>query len=99
MHPDKGGDAAAFARLNSAFETLSDPERLQQWQQSRRAGGGGAASESVDIDALAYDAAAACYRHACRCGDDIVAPEDMLDLGCVPVWSCCWCVDVCGVYS
>jgi hypothetical protein len=83
MHPDKGGDAAAFARLNSAFETLSDPDRLQQWRQSR-CSGVATASESVDIDALAYDAAAACFRHRCRCGDDIVAREDMLDLGCVP---------------
>jgi len=27
LHPDKGGDPAAFARLQEAFETLHDPRR------------------------------------------------------------------------
>jgi len=26
LHPDKGGNAAAFAALQAAFETLSDPQ-------------------------------------------------------------------------
>ena len=26
-HPDKGGDPAAFARLQAAFEVLSDPRK------------------------------------------------------------------------
>jgi curved DNA-binding protein CbpA len=28
-HPDKGGDPAAFARLQAAFEVLSDPRKRQ----------------------------------------------------------------------
>ena len=27
LHPDKGGDPAAFARLQAAFEVLSDPRK------------------------------------------------------------------------
>jgi DnaJ-class molecular chaperone len=30
-HPDKGGDTAKFQELQSAYETLSDPERRQQY--------------------------------------------------------------------
>lgn len=81
-HPDKGGDAAAFARLKSAFEILSDPAKLQEWQRGQCGSDcPGTASETVDIDAMAYDAAGRCFKHPCRCGDEFVAGEDMLDRG------------------
>ena len=82
-HPDKGGDAAAFARLKSAFEILSDPAKLQEWQRGQCGSDCPAtASETVDIDAMVYDTAGRCFKHPCRCGDEFVACEDMLDRGC-----------------
>jgi hypothetical protein len=78
MHPDKGGDASAFAQLKTAFETVSDPLKLQQWQHGQ--GGGAAAVESVDIECMAYDGARRSFTHACRCGGVFEAPESMLDL-------------------
>ena len=32
-HPDKGGDTAKFQQIQSAYETLSDPEKKQQYDQ------------------------------------------------------------------
>ena len=29
-HPDKGGDAMTFAKVQLAFETLSDPQRISE---------------------------------------------------------------------
>lgn len=34
MHPDLGGDAERAARINVAYETLSDPERRRAYDQS-----------------------------------------------------------------
>jgi len=79
LHPDKGGDASAFARLQSAFEILSDSVKLQQWQRSQT-GISSSASEAVDIDVMLYDGAGRCFKHPCRCGDVFVVPEEMLDL-------------------
>lgn len=79
-HPDKGGDAAAFARLKSAFETITDPAKLQLWQRSQDGGSRVSASETVDIDAMAFDAARGCFMQPCRCGDEFVVPERMLEL-------------------
>jgi hypothetical protein len=89
-HPDKGGDAASFARLKSAYETISDPAALVQWQRSQGGSCGGAsASETVDIDSMAFDAAGCCFTHACRCGDNFVVPEHMLDMRCAGVGRAC----------
>jgi hypothetical protein len=78
MHPDKGGDASAFAQLKTAFETVSDPLKLQQWQRGQ--GGGAAAVDSVDIDCMAYDGTRHSFTHPCRCGGVFEAAESMLDL-------------------
>ena len=31
LHPDKGGDANAFKKLNEAYQTVSDPQKRQQY--------------------------------------------------------------------
>lgn len=31
LHPDKGGDAAAFKKVNEAYQALSDPQKRQQY--------------------------------------------------------------------
>jgi DnaJ-class molecular chaperone len=80
LHPDKGGDAAAFAALKNAFETLSDSTKLQAWEQGQGQGQG-QGFECVDIDAMAYHAARGCFTLACRCSGEFVASEDLLDRG------------------
>jgi DnaJ-class molecular chaperone len=40
-HPDKGGDTAAFQKVQAAYETLSDPEKKQQFDNPNPFGGGG----------------------------------------------------------
>jgi hypothetical protein len=80
VHPDKGGDAASFARLKSAFDTIADAAKLQQWQRSRC--GGATCSDAVDIDAMQFDAARGCYSQPCRCGDKFVVSEQMLEQRC-----------------
>ena len=37
-HPDQGGDAAAFRRVTSAYETLIDPQRRKAYDRSYAAG-------------------------------------------------------------
>ena len=32
-HPDKGGDAAAFKKINEAYEVLSDEKKREQYDQ------------------------------------------------------------------
>jgi DnaJ-class molecular chaperone len=39
-HPDKGGDTIEFQKINNAYETLSDPEKRQQYDHQSRFGGG-----------------------------------------------------------
>jgi DnaJ-class molecular chaperone len=38
-HPDKGGDTARFQAIQTAYDTLSDPNRRQQYDLERRGGG------------------------------------------------------------
>lgn len=38
-HPDKGGDTARFQAIQTAYDTLSDPNRRQQYDMERRGGG------------------------------------------------------------
>jgi DnaJ-class molecular chaperone len=40
LHPDKGGDAEAFKRLNEAYQVLSDPEKRQRYDTFGAAGVG-----------------------------------------------------------
>ena len=48
LHPDKGGDAEAFKKVNEAYQVLSDPKKRQQYDAYGQAatngpsGGGGA---------------------------------------------------------
>lgn len=37
-HPDKGGDAAKFKEINEAYQTLSDPQKRQQYDTFGAAG-------------------------------------------------------------
>ena len=39
-HPDKGGDTATFQKIQSAYETLSDPEKKNQYDNPNPFGGG-----------------------------------------------------------
>ncbi len=40
-HPDKGGDAEQFKKLNEAYQTLSDPQKRQQYDTFGSAGAQG----------------------------------------------------------
>ena len=42
-HPDKGGDTAMFQKIQTAYETLSDPEKKQQYDTPNPFGGQGGA--------------------------------------------------------
>ncbi len=38
-HPDRGGDTARFQEIQSAYDTLSDPEKREQYDLERQGGG------------------------------------------------------------
>jgi curved DNA-binding protein len=38
-HPDKGGDTATFQSIQTAYDTLSDPNKKQQYDLERQGGG------------------------------------------------------------
>ena len=38
-HPDKGGDTKKFQEIQTAYDTISDPNKRQQYDQQRRGGG------------------------------------------------------------
>jgi len=40
-HPDKGGDTAKFQEIQSAYETLSDPDKKQEYDRPQPQGFGG----------------------------------------------------------
>jgi DnaJ-class molecular chaperone len=40
-HPDKGGDTAMFQKVQAAYETLSDPQKRQEYDNPRQQFGGG----------------------------------------------------------
>lgn len=40
LHPDKGGDAEAFKKVNEAYQILSDPQKRQQYDTFGSAGPG-----------------------------------------------------------
>lgn len=55
LHPDKGGDAEKFKKVNEAYQVLSDPQKRQQYDTFGSAGpqgagfGGGAGFEGFDF--------------------------------------------------
>ncbi|KAG2428862.1 hypothetical protein HYH02_014273 [Chlamydomonas schloesseri] len=81
LHPDKGGCAQAFARLQAAWETLRDPARRAAYDacahdyrhqyvgpQERQRSSGGEAALLAELAAAARRAAAAAA--ACAAGDE-----------------------------
>ena len=40
-HPDKGGDTAKFQEIQTAYDTISDPAKREQYDHERRNPGGG----------------------------------------------------------
>ena len=38
-HPDKGGDTATFQKIQQAYETLSDPQKKQEYDNPNPFGG------------------------------------------------------------
>ena len=40
-HPDKGGEAQTFKKINEAYEVLSDPQKKAQYDQFGSVGGAG----------------------------------------------------------
>ncbi len=65
-HPDHGGDAAAFRRVTSAYETLIDPTRRKAYDRSYAAGtarnGDSAAGPHFDAPAAGSHASATVHR-------------------------------------
>ena len=64
-HPDHGGDAAAFRRVTSAYETLIDPQRRKAYDRSYAAGTAGENQDSephFDAPAAGSRASATVHR-------------------------------------
>lgn len=64
-HPDHGGDAAAFRRVTSAYETLIDPVRRRAYDRSYAAGTAGEAEDTephFDAPAAGSRASATVHR-------------------------------------
>jgi DnaJ-class molecular chaperone len=51
-HPDKGGDTAAFQRIQSAYEILSDPQRRAQHDQPQNQFHGGFPGFSFNVNGV-----------------------------------------------
>lgn len=60
LHPDKGGDAEAFKKLNEANQVLSDPEKRRQYDTFGAAGaqggfgGGGQGAGGFDFNGFGF---------------------------------------------
>lgn len=51
-HPDRGGDAAAFQKIQQAYSVLSDPAQHQQYDQPRSQAHAGTSSSPFNFDTI-----------------------------------------------
>ena len=51
-HPDKGGDKTKFQEIQSAYDTLSDPTKRQQYDNPNHGGFGFRPGNSFDFDSI-----------------------------------------------
>ena len=51
-HPDRGGDAAAFQKIQQAYSVLSDPAQRQQYDQPHRQAHAGAGHSPFNFDTI-----------------------------------------------
>jgi curved DNA-binding protein CbpA len=71
LHPDAGGDAAAFAELKRAYDTLADPVRRLTYDRTGRVDGGPADS----IDAAARGLIASLLEQFITSADDVFSQD------------------------
>lgn len=54
FHPDKGGDAEKFKKINEAYQTLSDKQKRQQYDAFGSAGAGGGGGGHAGFDGMDF---------------------------------------------
>jgi DnaJ-class molecular chaperone len=54
-HPDKGGDTAEFQKVQAAYETLSDPQKKQEYDNPRQHHFGGGFPGGFEFHAQGFD--------------------------------------------
>ena len=91
VHPDKGGDPAAFRLLQAAYAALSDEGRRREYDEKRAAEADtveNSASETLAYaellssgDAVFEDGEDVGVAHACRCGGQFEVFNDDLPAG------------------
>lgn len=54
-HPDKGGDTAEFQKVQAAYETLSDPQKKQEYDNPNTFGGGGFPGGGFHFQSQGFD--------------------------------------------